>query len=113
MKLLFAVKLFFLAQAEIFKRAFPRGKRATMAAMQQPLLMQKFEVLADGDLRCFVLPGRSATRTRPSRFTNSTIARLRSSFITRFCALSWSPEVVISFSLYSVRFRLSSAHAME
>ena len=58
MKLLLAVKLFFLAQGEIFKRAFPRGKRATMAAMQQPLLMQKFEVLANGDLRCFELPGK-------------------------------------------------------
>jgi hypothetical protein len=52
------MELFFLAKSRIFECAFPGGKGSTVAPMQQPLFMQKFQVFTDGDLRRVKLPGK-------------------------------------------------------
>src|SRR5450755_1423195 len=114
MQLFLAVKLFFLAQGGIFKRTFARGKRAAMAAMQQPLLMQQFQVLANGDLRCLELLGKFGHQD-PAFALYQLDNRASAFFIHHKVFRSFlepRPEfrgVVISISLYSVSFRLSSA----
>jgi hypothetical protein len=52
------MKLFFLAKGWIFERAFPGRKSATVASMQQSLLVKNFQVFTNGDLRYLKLLGR-------------------------------------------------------
>src|SRR6266581_5936722 len=58
MELLLVVKLLFLAQGRVFERALPGWEGAAMAAMQQPLLVQHFQVLTNRDLRGVELLGK-------------------------------------------------------
>ena len=56
-QLFLAVKLFFFTQRRIFQCALARGQRSPVCAMHQSLRVEDFEILANRNLRGFVLGG--------------------------------------------------------
>src|SRR5439155_11370532 len=51
-QLLLAPKPFFFEQCWVFERSFPSWKRAAMCTVDQPVTVQNFQILANGNLRC-------------------------------------------------------------
>ena len=104
MELLLPMKLF-LAKGWIFERAFPGRKSATVASMQQSLLVQKFQVFTNGDLRCFESLGEIGHQD-PTLAVYQFYNRASAFFVQHkfpfILEYGLVPGVVIPISLYSV-----------
>jgi hypothetical protein len=76
-----AMELLFLPQRRIGQSAVGGGQRSSMRSMQQPMVVQDLQVLANCHLRGFELPGQVAHQNPPV-----TIQRLQdgpSSFLVK------------------------------